>query len=615
MRKVPEKVFLSKTIAVLVMVVSAVVIFGWFFDIQALKSILPVWVTMKFSTALSFLLSGVALFSIAKAPQKTSATPSIVALVAALCVLVLMGSFTIAVFVGVDTGIEELFVKESIGAIRTTVPGRPSIGTIIAFVLVAIWIILFILNVESHFRKLLFIGRTIILIGAFAVLGYAFDISLLYYSINGVSTAMACHTAILFVLLGIGFVLLSSVEHVYLESSKAWIWCVAALFVCVFIVFLKNNETLVQKLSFGAPAVIKVGILHSLTGVTATSEKPIVDAIIFALEQINNNGGVLGMVIEPVLADGKSDADVFQKEAERLITKERVKVIFGCGSSESRKAVQPVVEKYDSLLFSFAQNEETTFSENVIYMGASPNQQIIPATTWALKHLGKKFFLIGSSSIYSSVSNGIAKSVIASLGGVVLDEHYVVSDKDDFGMIVDKIKETKPDVILNTIVGNGNMPFFELLHSQRQFPPLLSVLSLGATAIDMKAFQARFPEDDLTWMYVCWNYFQNIHSVYNEKFLKEFRKRYGNDVVITDSMEIAYVSVGLWARAINEYGGIDSMPNIRNVIRRISIPAPEGIVTVSEDNCARRTTYIGQANNIGDVYTVWTSGKPVECAR
>src|ERR1700729_369690 len=74
-----------------------------------------------------------------------------------------------------------------------------------------------------------------------------------------------------------------------------------------------------------APAVarvktpIRVGLLHSLTGSMAISEKSMVDAELMAIAEVNAAGGLLGRQVEPVKADGRSDPRTFAREAERLI--------------------------------------------------------------------------------------------------------------------------------------------------------------------------------------------------------------------------------------------------------------------------------------------------------
>ncbi|PJF27073.1 MAG: urea ABC transporter substrate-binding protein, partial [Phototrophicales bacterium] len=166
----------------------------------------------------------------------------------------------------------------------------------------------------------------------------------------------------------------------------------------VLAVGLGVSAALVSALNYREP--IRVGILHSLSGTMAISERAVVDATLLAIEEINAAGGVLGRQIEPLIVDGQSDWDVFAAEAERLITQEGVSVIFGCWTSACRRTVVPVFERYDHLLIYPVQYEGLEQSPNVIYTGSAPNQQIIPAVTWTLRNLGQRVFLVGSDYIF-----------------------------------------------------------------------------------------------------------------------------------------------------------------------------------------------------------------------
>ena len=292
---------------------------------------------------------------------------------------------------------------------------------------------------------------------------------------------------------------------------------------------------------------IKVGILHSLTGTMATSEKPVADATLLALEEINKSGGALGMKIEPVIADGKSDPDVFQKEAERLITKEHVKIIFGCWTSASRKMVKSIVEKYNSILFYPVQYEGLEQSSNIVYLGAAPNQQLIPAIKWVCDNLGKRFFLVGSDYVFPRVANKIATDVIGCFGGEVTGEEYVLLGGKDFTGIIKKIKETKPDVILNTINGDSNIAFFEALHEAGMPSTKVAVMSLSISENMANSFRAYLQKYDpreaehifkeqFVGTYACWNYFESINNSLNMTFMDKFRKKDGNVYKVAEPM-------------------------------------------------------------------------------
>lgn len=400
-------------------------------------------------------------------------------------------------------------------------------------------------------------------------------------------------------------------------------WVVAGIIFTVIAIYLKSDKEAVRKISSVPVPVMKVGILHSLTGTMDISERPVVDATLLAIEEINSRGGVLGMRLEPVIVDGRSDPDVFNKEAEIMITKDRVPVIFGCWTSASRKAVKPIVEKYDSLLFYPVQYEGLEESVNIIYMGSAPNQQLIPAVTWSLKNLGRRFFLVGSDYVFPRVANEIAGDVVRAFGGEILGEEYVVLGSTDFSEIAEKIKEAKPEVILNTLNGDSNIAFFEALREAGIEPDKISVMSLSIAENEIQAMEESFKRDDekgprhaawasLAGTYACWSYFQSIQDPLNASFVAKFKARYGQNRVISDPMEAAYIGVYIWSEAAKESGSVYSTQDIRNNIYHISLPAPEGIVSVADNNHARKMARIGKINDKGGFDILWDSRRAIE---
>ena len=197
---------ISEGIAIFVAIAGAIVMTGWVFNIDILKSILPVWVTMKAATAISFILSGVIVYFIARAQQKSSGVAPVVLSVITMVLLLLMATHLLANCLGLRLGLDDLFVKESDEAVMSVVPGRPSVATMIEFILIAAAGVLTLLNPANLKRWLLFLGWVVMFIGGMAVIGYIFRTPSRYYYIKGVSTAMAFHTSILFVLSGLGLV-------------------------------------------------------------------------------------------------------------------------------------------------------------------------------------------------------------------------------------------------------------------------------------------------------------------------------------------------------------------------------------------------------------------------
>ncbi len=360
-----------------------------------------------------------------------------------------------------------------------------------------------------------------------------------------------------------------------------------------------------EKAPRGEP--IKVGVLHSLTGTMAISETSVVDATLLAIEELNGKGGVLGRPVKPIVVDGASDWPTFAKEAERLIVEEKVSVVFGCWTSASRKTVKPVFEKQDHLLFYPVQYEGLEMSPNIIYTGAAPNQQLIPAVKWAFENLGKRFFLVASDYVFPRSANAIMKDQIKALRGEILGEEYILLGSSDVRGVVQRIIATQPDVILNTINGDTNVAFFRELKQAGITGDKIPTISFSIAEDELRTLGAKMMVGD----YAAWNYFQSIKSDENAGFVERFQKKYGPHRVTDDPMEAAYFGVYLWAQAV-EHAETDDVKAVRQAIKNQSFMAPEGLVSVDADNNHTwKAVRIGKITEKGQFDIVWTSEKPV----
>lgn len=349
---------------------------------------------------------------------------------------------------------------------------------------------------------------------------------------------------------------------------------------------------------------IKIGVLHSLTGTMSFSEKAVADATLMAVEEINAKGGVLGRQIEPVVADGKSDWPTFAREAERLITTEQVATVFGCWTSASRKTVKPIFEKYRHLLFYPVQYEGFEASPNIIYTGSIPNQQLTPAVQWSFDKLGKRFYLIGSDYIFPRMAHEVFKEQIKALGGEVVGENFPLLGSAKFDDVVNDIITKKPDVILNTINGDSNVAFFKALQTKHANTPVMS-FSMGEAEVKAMGVQL------LKGHYATWSYFQSIDSDVNSDFVQRFKKKYGQEQVVNDPIEAAYMGVYLWAQAVAEAGS-DKVDAIRLAVKQQSFDAPQGPVMVDpHNNHTWKAVRIGQIEDSGQFSIVWASSDPI----
>jgi urea transport system substrate-binding protein len=353
---------------------------------------------------------------------------------------------------------------------------------------------------------------------------------------------------------------------------------------------------------------IRVGILHSKTGPMQISEESMIDAEVMALQEINQNGGLLGRQVEWIVADGRSDWPTFAREAQRLIEVEKVSVIFGCWTSASRKSVKPVVEHTNHLLIYPMAYEGLEQSPNIIYTGAAPNQQVIPAVSWCYESLkARKFFLVGSDYVWPHCVNEIIKDQLKALGAKCVGESYILFGTADVGASVEAIKNANPDVIVSTVVGDSNEPFYQRLQSAGIPPKRIPVLSFSIAEDELRKLPLRTMIGD----YAAWDYFQSIDRAENREFVRKFKAVYGQDRATSDVIEAAYCSVNLWAQAVVEAQS-EQVAAVRKAIRRQSLNAPEGIISVDDDTQHTwRPVFVGQIRPDGQFDLVWSSEKPV----
>jgi urea transport system substrate-binding protein len=362
-----------------------------------------------------------------------------------------------------------------------------------------------------------------------------------------------------------------------------------------------------------APAAVssqpmKVGILHSRTGTMAISEKPVIDATLFAIDELNLKGGVLGRHVEAIVEDGASDWPTFAQKAEKLITTDRVCTIFGCWTSASRKAVKPVVEKHNHLLFYPVQYEGLEQSPSIVYTGAAPNQQIIPAVKWSCSFLKKRrLLLVGSDYVFPRAANAIIRDYTADLNAEIVGEEYVPLGSTDMAAVIAKIQARNPDLILNTINGDSNVAFFRALRKAGLTAAKLPTMSFSISEEELSSLRASEVQGD----FAAWNYFQSIDSTENQDFIARFRQRFGPERIVSDPMEAAYIAVHLWAR-VAESAGSDDVNALRQAIKDQTFHAPEGQVAIDpQTHHLSKFIRIGRIADDGRFAVVYCSETPI----
>ena len=352
---------------------------------------------------------------------------------------------------------------------------------------------------------------------------------------------------------------------------------------------------------------IKVGVLHSLSGTMSISETAVRDATLMAIEEINTAGGVMGKQLEVVVEDGASDWPTFAEKAKKLLQSDEVAVVFGGWTSASRKAMLPVFEGENGLLFYPVQYEGLETSPNIFYTGATTNQQIVPAVEYLLEQGKTKFYLLGSDYVFPRTSNLIINKQLKGAGLEAVGEEYTPLGHTEYSTVIAKIRAAEPDVVFNTLNGDSNVAFFKQLKDA------------GISAEDLPTISVSVAEEEITGIgpenmlghLVAWNYFQTTDTPENEKFVAGFKAKYGDGRVTDDPIEAGYFGVYLWAKAVEKAGSTD-VAAVKAAAKGLTFQAPGGLVTIHMENQhVAKTVRIGEVRADGQIDEIWNSGNPV----
>jgi urea transport system substrate-binding protein len=369
---------------------------------------------------------------------------------------------------------------------------------------------------------------------------------------------------------------------------------------------LRTVASLDALLAEARPPIV-VGLIHSQTGPLAISEQSLIDAEVMALEEINARGGVAGRLVRWVVADGRSDPSTFANQARRLIERDRADVLVGGWTAECRKALLAVVEEKRSLLIFPSNFEGIEYSPHVVYAGGSANQVFLPAVRWCFDALkARRFFVVGTEEVWSRCVAELSKDAIRASGGESVGESYQPLAGGDAAALVEAIRAARPDVVLNMMVGDSNLPFYAALRRAGLAPDKLPVLAFNIAEDELR----RFPPGDVTGHYSAWDYFQALDRPENVEFVRRFKARFGAERTIGDAMEAAYNGVMIWAQAAEEAGTGEPGAVLAHFDRQ-SFDAPEGVVTIDPaSRVAWRPFHVGKARPDAQFDIVWSLDKP-----
>lgn len=328
-----------------------------------------------------------------------------------------------------------------------------------------------------------------------------------------------------------------------------------------------------------------------------------------AIDEINQAGGVNGRELVPVVCDPQSDNSLFRSYARMLLAESGVRTIFGCYTSSSRKAVLPIVERLNGLLWYPTLYEGFEFSPNVIYTGAAPNQNSLSLFRYLASQYGNRFYFVGSDYVYPRESNRIMRQLVEQSGGEVVGEMYVSLNarRQDFYPILHDIRRVSPDVIFSTVVGAPTVYLYQTYAEFGFNPATMPIASLTTTEAEISAMGHDVGEGHIT----AASYFEGVGGSCSADFARRYKQVYGESERTNMCAEAAYFQVKLFARALEQVNTLD--PDVlRPVVLGTSVDAPQGPVSINP-SCGHANVWsrVGKCGHDGTFSVVYTSPSEV----
>lgn len=362
---------------------------------------------------------------------------------------------------------------------------------------------------------------------------------------------------------------------------------------------------------------LKIGLLWSLTGHLSVIEKPSLDVGLFWIEKINNEGGVAGLKIEPIIIDAYSDMKSYRQGIYELMHKENVVATFGGYTSASRRSVMPLVTLNDGLFYYPTCYEGRECWQHIICTGPIANQHSYDLIPYMAKKFGPRAYFVGSNYVWPRESNFNASRWLRDVGGEIVGESYIPLGHGDFYDTLKNIKKVKPDWIFSTVVGDSDLYFRKEYLKAGFNPEILPTASLTTSEMEVRLMGTAYGEGHV----LSAPYFQSLDNSTNHSFVNEFlASKYGKSGVTHYNMEETYLTFLYFKKAVeklvmNEGEVAISPQKIRQYSAGLKLSeqeSPEGAVMIDKNNFnSWLTPKIGKFNSAGQIELLFAQKHPI----
>ncbi len=346
------------------------------------------------------------------------------------------------------------------------------------------------------------------------------------------------------------------------EVLKAGVWAGAAL----------AAPAIMRHAALGADP-IKVAGIHDASGGLDIYGKPMIACLDFAVEECNAAGGLLGREIQLIKYDPQSNIQLYTQYATEAATKDHVAVVHGGITSASREAIRPILRRFKTLYFYNTQYEGGVCDRNIFCCGSTPAQNVNKLVPYILKNWGKKIYVLAADYNYGQITSKWIEKYTKEGGGEIASIDFFPLDVTNFGPVISKIQEAKPDAVVSALVGGAHVSFYR----QWAAAGMKKSIPMASTTFGGGNESILLSTEEGDGIVSAFSYFQELDTPANKAFLTKFHATIPNAPYLGAELAMrTYVGFNLWAEGVRRAKSIDRMKMIEALESGISMDTPAG---------------------------------------
>jgi urea transport system substrate-binding protein len=283
--------------------------------------------------------------------------------------------------------------------------------------------------------------------------------------------------------------------------------------------------------------------------------------------------GLLGKEVQLFAPDGESNLRRWSYLARRLIQKDNIDVLVAGFSSSSRETIRPIVREFNQLYIYTNQYEGGVADKNTFCTGAVCEQQVIPIIDYMVKTYGSRLYIVAADYNFGRLTAAWTKASARRVSANIVGEEFVPLGTSQFGAIISRIRETKPDWVMTLIIGAAQQNYYPQAAAEGLCYPMASTVNMA------QGYEhVRFSPPVMANLHNAVNYMMEIPTIRNRAFVKRWYRMFPTDPYIGQMAQNTYFSIHLYANAVRMSGTTDQIEVRRALESGIHIEAPEGTV-------------------------------------